>query len=1014
MVTSFQNGYALIIGVGYRDKPGWVLPETVNDAVAIEGILTDPNHCAYDSKQVHLLCDEEATRANILQGLDWLATVNPDATILVFYSGHGFLHDRQGYFLVPYDTQFISTNINNGLAAEDFAKKLQKIRPQRLFVILDCCYAGGMATSKGKQLETIIPSQYKQVPYPEEQARLLGQGKGRAVFMSSTGDEPSYVRSEGDFSIYTYHLVEALKGAGNQVGDKDVRLSNLMYYLSKSVPASARLCQHEQTPFFDMHGGDFPVALIRGGRGISEVKTKESTMVEKPFVIPPGRPVPFIGRLEELQRLHKELQEERHMLLSGMGGVGKTCLALEYAHRYYQDQFVYTDGVFLLNATEKVNDLTSSLNELADRAGVYTTRKKKISDSKKAGLFIDYLIEHPNALLIIDGISDLAQLMGSVDDRAIRDLPCYILAISRQQIQSPKLLYPNYKVACLEKQDASKLFESYLSQGKAVSFSVTEQRVIQNICRKLGNLPEALVRAARYINDKSLDLQGYRDLLLLNDMEGINNDPLKPIVSSWPDLDDESQMVLKLAAYLCGNETSLGLTFLERAAELLIQKRPVKINRLPGLLEILDHYSLLDFKTEKALGLNPVVKNYAVKQVLPDLMEASLIINLRILMRSKRPEMERRRAAVILTSLNWFRITPPRSDFNSEIKEIRNSTLKYLGASFDLPPLPIPIDETLEYLDLASKSLESDKNLRYVLEEGLDPLLRKDLTLKQRTRAYLLLGILHGKIYQNSGQIGQKIEANNAYQEANKYLKQISIEEGASIEYNNLAARIYLGIGNLLSMDAENLHSDPIYDDAIKDLEVANKHARNYAQDPILEAKVLKELSYNHSKRKNFTQSKLLYQYALDRLQDYIHFYAAVLESASLCHWEQAEWYRNKANQTEEQADKDHLMCQALEEYETALELTKDQLVLLERANCSVYELLGAHKNAADYLVAIDATQPFCNKVANFSNALIEEACEHYQKVAILAEQLGLQDIADEAYLLFDQYCGEGLDGESS
>ena len=47
-----------------------------------------------------------------------------------------------------------------------------------------------------------------------------------------------------------------------------VRVSNLMNRLGKAVPESARkLCQAEQTPFFDTATEDFSVAVLRGGGG---------------------------------------------------------------------------------------------------------------------------------------------------------------------------------------------------------------------------------------------------------------------------------------------------------------------------------------------------------------------------------------------------------------------------------------------------------------------------------------------------------------------------------------------------------------------------------------------------------------------------------------------------------------------------------------------------------------------------------------------------------------------------
>ena len=97
----------------------------------------------------------------------------------------------------------------------------------------------------------------------------MKKGEGRAVFTSSKGDQKSWIRSDGKLSIYTYHLLEALQGAGNQPGDEVVKVSNLMNYVSETVPKSTKQeYQKEQTPFYKFAAEDFPVALLRGGKGL--------------------------------------------------------------------------------------------------------------------------------------------------------------------------------------------------------------------------------------------------------------------------------------------------------------------------------------------------------------------------------------------------------------------------------------------------------------------------------------------------------------------------------------------------------------------------------------------------------------------------------------------------------------------------------------------------------------------------------------------------------------------------
>lgn len=274
MSNIFPHGYAFLIGVGESSYPKWSLPITVKDVQALQSVLTNPNLCAYPNNEQHirLLHDTGATRGAILDGLAWLqkqASTDPEATIVVYYSGHGWLNPTTGqYYLIPHDVEPVDLE-DSALAAQAFTDALRKIPARRLLVIVDSCHAEGMAIAKEGYPIIKLPSGLVQNSLPKRLIDDLKQGEGRAVFTSSRGTQSSWIRPDGAMSIYTYHLIEALQGAANQTGDKVVRLSNLMNYLSRTVPESARtLCQAEQIPFFDTATEDFPIAVLRGGKGL--------------------------------------------------------------------------------------------------------------------------------------------------------------------------------------------------------------------------------------------------------------------------------------------------------------------------------------------------------------------------------------------------------------------------------------------------------------------------------------------------------------------------------------------------------------------------------------------------------------------------------------------------------------------------------------------------------------------------------------------------------------------------
>ena len=276
MSKSTSHNYALLIGVGECEETKLSLPVTVKDIQAIKTLLTDSNLCGYIDDNIRLLYNETATKEQILNNLTWLkkqAENDSEATILIYYSGHGFLDNSldnsQNYYLIPHETDRADIP-DTALAAETFNQALQQIPAQRLLVIIDSCHAQGMASSKDdtENKRSPIPKGFTQTSLPKTIVEDL-EGAGRVVFTSSTGTQLSWIRRDREMSIYTYHFLEALQGAGNKPGDKLVKVSHLMNYLSETVAITVQKeYNKEQTPFFDFATEDFPVALLRGGKGL--------------------------------------------------------------------------------------------------------------------------------------------------------------------------------------------------------------------------------------------------------------------------------------------------------------------------------------------------------------------------------------------------------------------------------------------------------------------------------------------------------------------------------------------------------------------------------------------------------------------------------------------------------------------------------------------------------------------------------------------------------------------------
>lgn len=154
---------ALLIGINHYHPLIGPLNGCVSDVHQLEYLLID--QCSFDANEVLILCDEEATRSNFLDGLKWLTkdATAPDV-LLLYYSGHGTrlpnMCDPSGKdeALVAFSPCWDSLLANEYDASAIFLKEnwnLQFIRDKelktrfdtlpngvQLTLLMDCCHSG--------------------------------------------------------------------------------------------------------------------------------------------------------------------------------------------------------------------------------------------------------------------------------------------------------------------------------------------------------------------------------------------------------------------------------------------------------------------------------------------------------------------------------------------------------------------------------------------------------------------------------------------------------------------------------------------------------------------------------------------------------------------------------------------------------------------------------------------------------------------------------------------------------
>lgn len=161
----------------------------------------------------------------------------------------------------------------------------------------------------------------------------------------------------------------------------------------------------------------------------------------------------FVHRTRELEHIKDKLKKYRHVVLCGMGGIGKTELAREYSQKNYSDYRVVhqvncTDGAAVGFSQISIPGIERSLNNNIPESDESLGRRK-----------IEWLHKQPRKyLLILDDLSP-----SDSDIKAILSLPVDRIITSRWEHSSwnCQVLKVNALETLAERQS---LFESYLEQ----------------------------------------------------------------------------------------------------------------------------------------------------------------------------------------------------------------------------------------------------------------------------------------------------------------------------------------------------------------------------------------------------------------------------------------------------------------------------------------------------------------------------------------------------------------------
>lgn len=212
----------------------------------------------------------------------------------------------------------------------------------------------------------------------------------------------------------------------------------------------------------------------------------------------PHPATPFVGREGETVRLMELLQHTRLLTLTGVGGTGKTRLALHVARVMAP---AFADGVCFVDLAP-VKEATLVAHAIATALNIVEQPHESLPDSLPA------LLAKREMLLLIDNFEHLitaapllAELLSATSSLKMIVTSREVLRLSgEQEFQVPPLSLPSAEKASVDDIRASEAGSLFLQRAKSTNphFDLNRDNApaIAQICRRLDGLPLAIELAA--------------------------------------------------------------------------------------------------------------------------------------------------------------------------------------------------------------------------------------------------------------------------------------------------------------------------------------------------------------------------------------------------------------------------------------------------------------------------------------------------------------------------------------
>ena len=576
-----EKRLALVIGVDATCSS--ILPalkHAIADAQDVAEVLVQ--HCQF-SLHVPPLLGEQATSASIKRAVLRLVDQRcADDFLLLYFSGHG----QQAYDELRKEIRH--TYLGSADFSEEEVEKdpsmhvslhwlrewlFEKTNAGRVLVILDCCYGEDIRTGSDHTLDELRRQlqHYFEIPGTEVKKRRAGlyAALAAAGYDKTAGEEDGH-------GTMTGLLLKALRGEEPAVvgAQGQISLNRLLDYINTEMPG-------EQKPVISYTNSSGQECVLVTYPELAR-RSSGALVAERPSSYLPFmrntlfQPRP--GEFEDLEKLLLPLSTTQQPVrvglvgVTGMGGIGKTQLAVEFAYRY-QERF--PAGIFWMAATRQTFfDWQRHFAELAANAD-YLPADDDLShpenERRRARHLCRYLAQHADALLVLDNVEEPELVTSALPALAGSDVRCAILYTSR--VTSAPHDVRLHRVERLPENAALRLLlETTRPQTWAAIVAgqeSAETRAACQVCERVGYLPLALVHLrGRLAQDEQATLVGMAEALRRGKIADLKQVLFETFRWSWKQVHDEAARRLFLLSSFFPGVTPIPLWLLGLAAGL--------------------------------------------------------------------------------------------------------------------------------------------------------------------------------------------------------------------------------------------------------------------------------------------------------------------------------------------------------------------------------------------------------------------------------------------------------------